>query len=290
MAQLGHKITNNVLKRPESLWVQGKELELPAVMGILNITEDSFYDGGRYISEDQWIERTRQMLEEGAAIIDIGAASSRPGAAEVPEEIEYQRVVNAVKFLSNAFPGIIISVDTYRSRVADAALHAGASIINDISAGLFDERMADVAADYDACCILMHMQGTPATMQINPQYNDVVAEVSDFLLRRAEVFSEKGVSSLVLDPGFGFGKTLEHNYTLLKHLDQITQLGYPVLAGLSRKSMIYKLLNLTPAEALNGTTALHMVALLRGAALLRVHDVKQAMEVVQLYKQLIQNQ
>lgn len=288
MAQTGHKITNNVSQRPVSLWVQGKEVTLPAVMGILNITEDSFFDGGRYLSEDQWIERTRQMLEEGAAIIDIGAASSRPGAAEVPEDVEYQRVVNAVKLLTNAFPGIILSVDTYRSRVADAALHSGASIINDISAGLFDERMADVAADYDACCILMHMQGTPATMQLNPQYNDVVGEVSDFLLRRAEFFSEKGVSSLVLDPGFGFGKTLEHNYTLLKHLDQITKLGYPVLAALSRKSMIYKLLNLTPAEALNGTTALNMVALLKGANLLRVHDVKQAVEVVQLYKALTQ--
>lgn len=288
MAQTGHKITNNVSQRPVSLRVQGKEVALPAVMGILNITEDSFFDGGRYLREDQWLHRTERMLGEGAAIIDIGAASSRPGAAEVPEEIEYQRVVNAVRLLTRAFPDIIISVDTFRSRVADAALHAGASLINDISAGIFDERMADVAADYDAACILMHMQGTPATMQQNPQYNDVVAEVCEFLLRRAELFSEKGVSSLILDPGFGFGKTLQHNYTLLRHLDQITQLGYPVLAGLSRKSMIYKLLNLSPEEALNGTTALHMVALLKGATLLRVHDVKQAVEVVQLFKALTQ--
>ncbi|MGC8865563.1 MAG: dihydropteroate synthase [Bacteroidales bacterium] len=288
MAQTGHKVTNNILSRPVSLRVQGKELALPAVMGILNITEDSFYDGGRYLNESQWLERTKQILEEGAAIIDIGAASSRPGAAEVPEEIEYQRVVNAVKLLTRAFPEIIISIDTFRSRVADAALHAGASFINDISAGLFDARMADVAADYDAACILMHMQGTPATMQQNPHYQNVVEEVCDFLLQRAEVFSEKGVSSLILDPGFGFGKTLQHNYTLLQHLEKITQHGYPVLAGLSRKSMIYKLLNLTPAEALNGTTALHMVALLKGATLLRVHDVKQAVEVVQLFKALTQ--
>ncbi len=268
--------------------LQGRTIPLPAVMGILNITEDSFFDGGKYLDEEVWIKRVGQMLSEGAAIIDVGAASSRPGAAEVPEDIELARVVRAVRRLTEVFPDIIISVDTYHSRVADAALHAGACIINDISAGLLDTRMADVAGDCDAPCILMHMQGTPATMQINPVYEDVVAEVKAFLLQRAEVFAQRGVSTLILDPGFGFGKTIQHNYTLLNHLDAFTTTDYPVLAGISRKSMIYKLLNTTPSEALNGTTALNMIALLKGAALLRVHDVKEAVEVVRLYQALIQ--
>lgn len=244
--------------------------------------------GGRYLDEEMWVKRVGQMLAEGAAIIDVGAASSRPGAAEVPEDIELTRVVRAVRRLKEVFPDIIISVDTYHSRVADAALHAGACIINDISAGLLDSRMADVASDYEAPCILMHMQGTPATMQLNPHYDDVVAEVRAFLLQRAEVFAQKGVSTLILDPGFGFGKTLQHNYTLLAHLDEFTTTGYPILAGLSRKSMIYKLLETNPSGALNGTTALNMVALFKGAALLRVHDVKEAVEVVRLYQALIQ--
>ncbi|MEJ5302353.1 MAG: dihydropteroate synthase [Bacteroidales bacterium] len=288
MAESGHKITNNVANRPESIILQGRHIRIPAVMGILNITDDSFYDGGRYVNEEAWIERVGRMVAEGAAIIDIGAASTRPGAAEVPEEVEYTRVVNAVKLLRAAFPDIILSIDTYRSRVADAALHAGACIINDISAGLLDSRMVDVVTDYDAPFILMHMQGTPATMQLNPHYNDVVAEVKAFLLQRAEIFADKGVSTIILDPGFGFGKTLEHNYALLNHFEQFTSTGFPVLAGLSRKSMIYKLLDTNPAGALNGTSALNMVALLKGASFLRVHDVKEAVEVVRLYQALNQ--
>lgn len=288
MAESGHKITNNVANRSESIILQGRCIRIPAVMGILNITDDSFYDGGRYLNEGAWIERVGRMLAEGAAIIDIGAASTRPGAAEVPEEVEYTRVVNAVKHLRAAFPDIVLSIDTYRSRVADAALHAGACIINDISAGLLDTRLADVAAEYDAPFILMHMKGTPATMQMNPHYYDVVAEVKAFLLQRAEIFAEKGVSTIILDPGFGFGKTLEHNYALLNHFEQFTSTGFLVLAGLSRKSMIYKLLDTNPAGALNGTSALNMVALLKGASFLRVHDVKEAVEVVRLYQALNQ--
>ena len=288
MDEWGHKVINNVGNRPESMLIQGREIALPAVMGILNITEDSFYDGGQYLEEDQWIARTEQMLQEGASIIDVGAASSRPGAAEVPEEIELARILRAVRQLKRAFPDIILSIDTYRSRVARAALEAGACFINDISAGLLDPEMADLVSDYDASCILMHMQGTPATMQLNPHYDDVLSEVIQFLLNRAELFASKGVSTVVLDPGFGFGKNLQHNYTLLNHLELLTATGYPILVGLSRKSMIYKCLNTNPAAALNGTTALHMVALIKGAALLRVHDVKEACEVVQLYQALIQ--
>ncbi len=258
-------------------------MDKPLVMGIINCTPDSFFNGGAFQSPQQAVDRAGQMLEEGADILDIGGMSSRPGAKPIGTEEEAGRVLPAIEAMIKAFPGAILSLDTYRSEVARPALEAGVSILNDITAGRQDPEMFSLAVSCGAPYILMHMQGMPDTMQQNPQYKDVVLEVTDFLIGRMDAARKAGLKDVILDPGFGFGKTLEHNYLLLKHLEVFSTLGAPVLVGVSRKSMINRLLNIRPVEALNGTTALHMLALERGASILRVHDVREAVEAVEIF-------
>lgn len=261
-------------------------LEQPIVMGILNVTPDSFYDGGKYTREDALLHRAESMLEEGASILDVGGMSSRPGAEIITVEEELKRVIPAVESLLLRFPDSLLSVDTVRSQVAREAVAAGAAIINDISAGRFDKRMYEEAGQMGVPYILMHMQGTPENMQQQPEYEDVVREVLDFFIREVGKLRQAGVKDIVLDPGFGFGKTVAHNYRLLRDMHVFQILDYPILAGLSRKSMINKVLGVAPARALNGTTALNMVALQQGARILRVHDVLPAVETIKLWAQL----
>jgi dihydropteroate synthase len=257
-------------------------------MGILNVTPDSFYDGGHFIAQEQILQQADKMVQEGAAILDIGGASSRPGAATVPTEEELQRVLPVVQLLRERFPNTILSIDTWRATVAAAALEAGADIVNDISGAEMDADMLAVMREHQVPYILMHMQGQPNTMQQNPHYEDVVLEVTDFFVQKLEQLYANGVYDVILDPGFGFGKSVAHNYQLLQHLHVFKHtFGLPVLAGISRKSMICKPLGIKPESALNGTTALHMVALQQGAHILRAHDVREAMEVIQLWKQLV---
>ena len=261
------------------------DLSRPQVMGILNVTPDSFFDGGRYDDPAHALRQAEKMLREGAAILDVGGASSRSGAAEVSAEEEARRVVPLVAALSAEFPEAILSVDTWRASIARAAVEAGAGIVNDISAGRLDENLLPAVAELAVPYILMHMQGTPTTMQQAPSYQDVVTEVLDFFLEKIGRLRALGVRDIVLDPGFGFGKTVEHNYQLLNNLSTFSAVtGLPVLAGLSRKSMICKVLKVNPEHALNGTTALHMVALQQGARILRAHDVREAQEVIRLWE------
>lgn len=261
-------------------------LQSPQVMGILNVTPDSFFDGGRYTRQDALLRQAEQMLKEGAAILDIGGMSSRPGAEIISVEEELQRVLPAIEALHQAFPEAILSIDTIRGRVAEEAVGAGAAIVNDISAGAFDESMYPTVARLQVPYILMHMKGSPKTMQDNPDYEDVVQTVLDFFIAEVGKLRALDVHDIVLDPGFGFGKTVEHNYQLLKQMHLFKILDLPLLAGLSRKSMINKVLKTKPEHALNGTTALNMVALQQGAKILRVHDVRPAMEAVKLWQQL----
>lgn len=267
---------------------RGKLLDLstPKVMGILNITLDSFFDGGKFTEEKAIIDQAGKMLSEGADILDIGAHSTRPGATDIPENEELNRLLPAIAAIRNKFPDAILSVDTFRAKVAEACISAGASIINDVSGGEQDEKMFETVARLNVPYILMHMQGTPQTMQENPVYKDVTAEVNGYLLKKLTSLRGMGVKDIILDPGFGFGKTVEHNFSLLRNLEAFTLHGCPVLAGLSRKSMICKTLKVNPEKALNGTTALNMVALMNGASILRVHDVKEAIETIKLFEQL----
>jgi dihydropteroate synthase len=257
-------------------------LESPIVMGIVNVTPDSFFDGGKYVDEEAVLERVSQVISEGGLIVDVGGYSSRPGAAEISEEEELKRVIPAIKIIRNNFPNVIISADTFRSNVAYKAIEKGADIINDISVGSIDKRMFDVVAELNVPYIMMHMQGTPQTMQLHPEYKDVTQDIIYYFSEKIDTLYQKGVSDIILDPGFGFGKTVEHNYTLLKNLQAFNMFELPVLVGLSRKSMINKVLNISPKDALNGTTVLNTLALLNGADILRVHDVKQAIEAVKL--------
>ena len=252
------------------------------VMAILNITPDSFYDGGRNLTESSWLNKTEVALNEGADIIDIGAISTRPGADEVDEKEELTRLIPAIKSIIKKFPECIISVDTYRSNVAKAVISEGALMINDISGGTFDPLIFDVVAKENIPYIAMHILGTPRNMQVNPIYTNVTNEVVTFLERQTAEAMKVGVKQIIWDPGFGFGKTIEHNYTLMNNLTVFKASGYPLLVGISRKSMIYKLLNTSPAEALNGTTVLNTIALLNGADILRVHDVREAVEAVKI--------
>ena len=268
---------------------RGQLLDLtePKIMGIINTTPDSFHAGSRVSTVEQALRQAEQMLKDGAAILDIGGASTRPGAANVSFEEERQRVVPIVTALQQEFPAVMLSVDTWRAAVAREAFDAGAHILNDVSAGKLDPELWDVPGKFGGAYVLMHMQGTPQTMQRNPEYTDVVTEVLDFLITQVAQLKAKGIHDIVVDPGFGFGKTLEQNYALLRNLAVFEKvLECPVLAGLSRKSMICRLLDISPAEALNGTTALHMAALERGARILRVHDVREAMETIRLWKAL----
>lgn len=262
----------------------------PIVMGILNVTPDSFYDGGNLSNEDKIIEKANQMLSEGATILDVGGYSSKPGATEVSEKEEINRVVPAIKSILSQFPEAILSVDTFRSSVAREAVNAGASIINDISAGELDPTMFATVRELQVPYCIMHMQGNPKTMQQNPTYQNVVTEVFYSLSKKVEQLKELGVNDILIDPGFGFGKTIEHNYEILNHLNHFSLMNLPILVGVSRKSMIYKVLENTPSEALNGTTALNSFALMKGANILRVHDVKQAQETIYLFNKLTENE
>ena len=264
-------------------------LEKPVVMGILNVTPDSFYDGGKYTSELKIMERVDEIVEQGAGIIDVGAYSTRPGAAFVDAQEELSRLSFAVELIRKYYPHLPVSIDTFRSSVAARTIHKyGKVIINDISAGELDPLIVDVVAEHDVPYVAMHMKGDPRTMQSMTDYRDIVAEVVDYFRERTAQLRERGVRRIVVDPGFGFAKTLEQNYELLRGLHSLAELGYPVLAGVSRKSMIYKLLGTTPAEALNGTTALHWECLRQGAVILRAHDTREAVEVVRMFDQFMQ--
>lgn len=261
-------------------------LEPPLVMGILNVTPDSFYSASRLTEEKNLLQKAGQMLEDGAAILDVGGYSSRPGAADVGMEEELKRVIPAVKALHKHFPDCILSIDTFRAEVARQAMEEGALIVNDISGGQRDEAMIPVVAQKQVPYICMHMRGTPQNMMQHTVYTDLMGELLDYFHHRISVLQRAGMKDILIDPGFGFAKTPEQNFELLSRLELLHLTGKPLLAGLSRKSMIWKTLHLTPDEALSGTTALHMVALLKGASILRVHDVKEAVQVVKLFTQL----
>ena len=260
----------------------------PQVMAIVNVTDDSFYEGSRTQSDDAIVERVREVVEQGATIVDVGGYSSRPGAKDISVEEEWQRVQRGLQAVRSVSKGVAVSVDTFRAEVAELAIKEfGDVIINDISAGELSPRMIDVVADAGVPYVAMHMRGTPQTMQQNTSYSEgVVAEVCRYFEHRVEYLLGRGVKDIILDPGFGFAKSVEQNFELLAHLSQLCVLGYPVLAGLSRKSMIYKTLGVTAAEALAGTVALNWEALRQGATILRVHDVREAADVVQLYKKI----
>lgn len=256
----------------------------PRIMGILNHTPDSFYDGGQYMTEKEITSGIQTLLSEGADIIDVGAYSSRPGAAEVTIDEERSRLNKVLRIILKSFPDAVVSVDTFRADIAEYVVKEyGVAIINDISSGMFDERMFDVVGALKIPYIMMHMKGTPQTMQKNPVYEDITREILAFFTDRIRMAVHAGIEDIIVDPGFGFGKTTEHNFKLLKELSLLEILGYPIMAGLSRKSIIYKSLHKSPVEALNGTTVLHTIALLNGARILRVHDVKEASEAIQLY-------
>jgi dihydropteroate synthase len=261
-------------------------LDQPSVMGILNITPDSFYDGSRVEEESQIVERAQKMVHDGATILDIGGYSTRPGANDISEKIETQRVVKAISAIRSHIPAAIISVDTFRASVAREAIQAGANLINDVSGGNLDAAMFETVAELGVPYILMHMRGTPQTMKSLANYDNVVTAVYEELQQKLMQLHNLGIADVIVDPGFGFAKTISHNYELLKNLSYFRHLGVPLLAGISRKSMIYKTLNIEAADALNGTTALNMAALINGAQILRVHDVKEARECVTLYNRL----
>ncbi|MCE8688660.1 dihydropteroate synthase [Bacteroides fragilis] len=273
----------------KSLNVNGRLLDLstPQVMGILNVTPDSFYAGSRSRTEAEIAARACQILDEGASIIDIGAYSSRFNAEHISPEEEMQRLRTGLEILNRNHPDAIISVDTFRAEVARQCVEEyGAAIINDISAGEMDEQMFPTVARLNVPYIMMHMQGTPQNMQKEPHYENLLKEVFMYFARKVRQLRDLGMKDIILDPGFGFGKTLEHNYELMAHLEEFGIFELPLLVGVSRKSMIYRLFGATPQEALNGTTVLDTVALMKGADILRVHDVREAVEAVRLIEKL----
>ncbi len=257
--------------------------ERPLVMGILNVTGDSFYAASRYSSEDEVLAAAERMVAQGADMLDIGGQSTRPGARQLEPAEELEKVVGAVKAVRKKFPEIIISVDTFLSVVARAAIEAGADLINDISAGALDPLLLDTVADLKVPYVLMHMKGSPRDMQTNPVYDNVTMEVLDFLIRKLAACKSRGIHDIIVDPGIGFGKTQENNFTLLHDLELFKMLDCPILLGVSRKSVIYHTLETDPSDALNGTTVLNTIGLMNGASILRVHDVKQAVEAVKLF-------
>lgn len=263
------------------------DLSVPGIMGILNVTPDSFYDGGNYTQPDAIKDRIIRMVEEGADIIDVGAYSSRPGSSPVSEDEEKERLFPALEILRKEFPEIPVSADTYRARIAEKIVKEyRVDIINDITGGNGDPDMFGFIADSKTPYILMHMQGTPETMQKSPSYGNVVNEVLSYLNRKSAELLGKGALDIIVDPGFGFGKTMDHNFNLMASLEVFTSLEMPLLVGVSRKSMTYKFLGVEPGSSLNGTTALHMYALIKGVSILRVHDVKEAFETRKLYMKL----
>lgn len=262
------------------------DFKTPKVMGILNVTPNSFYDGGKHNEINAIIRQVDKMLSEGADIIDVGAYSSKPSAEFVSEQTEIDRLKVVIKELINTFPEIVLSVDTFRANVAKIAIDYGASIINDISAGLLDDAMLPTVAELKVPYVMMHMRGTPQTMQTLTSYDDIVKDLVFYFSERIQVARSYGISDIIIDPGFGFAKTLEQNYELLKKMELFSFLEVPLLVGISRKSMIYKVLENTPQQALNGTTILNTIALQKGATVLRVHDVKEAVECIKLVSQL----
>ena len=262
------------------------DLSSPKVMGILNITPDSFFDGGKYKNESEILGQVEKMLFEGATFIDVGAYSSRPGAKHISEKQELQRIVPVIELLIKKFPEIIISVDTFRSAIARETIDAGAAIINDISGGKMDDNMFKTVANLRVPYILMHMLGIPQNMQLNPVYKDVTQEIISFFAEQIFKLHQLEINDIIIDVGFGFGKTISHNYEILKNLSLFKSLNAPILAGISRKSMLYKTLDISAKEALNATTSANTIALLNGANILRVHDVKEAMEAVKIVHQL----
>lgn len=262
------------------------DFSTPKVMGILNITPDSFFDGGKYNNQTLIINQVEKMLSEGATFIDVGAYSSRPGAKHISEEEELNRILPVITLLTSEFSSVLISVDTFRSNVANQSIHNGASIINDISAGEMDINMFPVIAKLQVPYIIMHMQGIPQNMQKAPIYNDVVSDVLYYFSKKITELHKLGVNDIITDVGFGFGKTISHNYQLLKDLKLFKNLEVPMIVGLSRKGMLYKPLNITAEYALNATTAANTVALLNGASILRVHDVKEAIEAIKIVELL----
>lgn len=274
--------------KPYSLKIKNINYSItrPQVMGILNTTDDSFYDGGKYHTIDKALLRCEDMLHEGADIIDIGGQSTRPGADSITENEEIRRTAPVIDAIIKRFPDCIISIDTFRSAVANHAVRAGAAIVNDVSAGDDDEEMIRMVSRLQVPYIAMHKKGLPKTMQDQPHYEDVLLEVKLYLENKLRLYRDAGIEDIVLDPGFGFGKTLDNNYHLLKHLDVFHTLNCPILVGVSRKSMVWKLLATEPSKALNGSTALHMLALAKGAHFLRVHDVKEAVDCVKIAEEM----
>lgn len=267
-----------------TLNVGGKILDFsnPQVMGILNITPDSFFSGSRFSDEEEILRRVNNLLKSGASIIDVGAYSSRPGAEDVSEEEELKRLIPVVKLLKNNFQDIILSIDTFRSKVAEEAVGAGAHIINDISGGELDRNMFKTVGELSVPYILMHMRGNPKTMSSLTDYKDLIADIIFYFSEKINELKVLGVKDIILDPGFGFAKTIEQNYQLLKNMDTFKLFGLPILAGLSRKGMIWKTLGIKPEEALNGTTVLNTLALEKGASILRVHDILEAKQCIDL--------
>jgi dihydropteroate synthase len=262
------------------------DLTIPKIMGILNVTPNSFFDGGKYKNETEIIFQVEKMLSEGADFIDIGAYSSKPSAEFVSEQEEIDRILPVIELIMKHFPKTLLSIDTFRSEVAKASIENGAAIINDIAAGELDDKMFEVIAQYNVPYIMMHMRGNPQTMQGLTQYDDIVKEVLFYFSEKVKKARSLGINDLILDPGFGFAKTTDQNYEVLQKMELFNLLELPVLAGISRKSMIYKTLNITPQDALNGTTFLNTIALTKGAKILRVHDVKEAVECVTLFNKI----
>jgi dihydropteroate synthase len=279
-----------LLEKPRYINPGGKlmDLKIPRVMGILNITPDSFYKGSRYNSDIEILRAVVKMKEDGADIIDVGGYSSRPGATNISSEEESNRVLKAIKMISRELPDVIISVDTFRADVArEAITGCGAHIINDISGGEGDSEMFSVVERLNVPYIMMHMKGDPRSMQDNPVYDDIVADILKWFGERIFILKSLGVKDIIIDPGFGFGKTIDHNFEILRRLGDFSIVGLPLLIGVSRKSMIWKTLGITADEALNGTTALNTIALSNGADILRVHDVREAVQTVRLFENIL---
>ena len=263
------------------------DLGIPRVMGVLNITPDSFYSGSRVNSDNEILKRATEMIESGADMLDVGAYSSRPGAEDITEKEELDRLIPALEILRREFPSVILSLDTFRSSIAESGIkHFGVNMINDISGGQLDMRMFDIIERYNVPYIIMHMKGNPRTMHLNPVYNDLMAEIIKWFSGRKQELVLRGVRDIIIDPGFGFGKTIDHNFILLNKLERFSVLELPLMVGLSRKSMIWKTLGISPDESLNGTLVLNTVALMKGASILRVHDVGEAVQAVKLVSRL----
>jgi dihydropteroate synthase len=282
-------VQNTAFSTNKTLNVNGRLIDIsqPKIMGILNITPDSFYAGSRYRDETEILKRAERMLEEGAMFLDVGGYSSRPGAEDIPPSEELSRVLPAIRNIKTRFPDAIISIDTFRSEVAHAAVQEGASMVNDISAGELDGNMIEMVARFRIPYVAMHMKGNPQTMTKEATYGNLLKEILDHFHKKIDKLQSYGITDIIIDPGFGFAKTRQQNFELLKDLHLLSVLGKPMLVGLSRKSMVWKTLEIDPEDALNGTTVLNTLAILKGVSVLRVHDVKEAAEVIRLMQVLL---